>query len=989
MQRGYYWLSILCLVTFLGTVVVAQDAEPEAPAPAAPAAPPPAAVAPAPALAPAPAPALPKADAKAADAKAAAAAEEDDHLITMDFQDVDLPVLVKFVSEITGKNFILDERVKGKITIISPSKITVDEAYTVFQSVLQVKGFTTVPSGSVIKIVQAQEAKSTTLDTVLPDRKFAATDEFITKLMKLQNVDANNILAIVQPLVSANGLLVAYAATNTIIIIDSASNIARISKIIGELDVVGSEEQTEVIRLSYAFAAELAGIVAQVLEEQSGGAVISPAAPAQAPGAARPPGGRRANQPAAAPGAAAAPQQGGTGENAFKIIPEERTNSLIVVAGAIQMRRIRDLIVRLDVPVPLGTGRIHVYHLKYANAFEVVPVLGDLIGSSGGGIGGIGGGLAGRGLASSTAFRGGRLGQRGDFAGQLSGLGGGGFGGLGASNFGSGGFGASGSLRGGIGSRGQRGGLAGGALGVGRGGAGSLGGGLGGGSVSAAAPGGGEFEGDVRVTADPSTNALIINASPQDYETLKRVIELLDTRRRQVFVEAMILEVRLEKTRSLGIEMQGAAGLGSGVGIGKVDFGQSLTAISNPIQFATLTGLVAGAASNQTIRLPDGSVVPAQSVILRAAQSDTDVNVLSAPNILTTDNQEAEIVVGQNLPFVASRSTSEVNLNNQFQTIERRDVGVTLRITPQISEGGMVRLDIFQEVSAVIRNPIAGLDPNIVGPSTTIRSATTTVVVREGQTVVIGGLISDDISNSTSKVPFLSEIPVLGNLFKSTQADRGKINLLIFLTPHIVRGPRDHRDLSIDRKDRIRAFMDEQHIPNKRREQLDGPEWNPDLPPDVREEDEGGPDPEGQRGASDIPEPASAAAPDLAGTQYAKAEEFQVDIAPQAVRYVLLAPVSSRGQAPEGLRTTSGLLAVEIPPDSRLTTLFRKGGNYRFQTAGYEGIYQCLEAYTSPQEALLVYPEGLPVDAEAGEYLSWRQFEDATTTNVAAWTALN
>jgi general secretion pathway protein D len=157
----------------------------------------------------------------------------------MDFQDVDLPVLVKFISEITGRNFILDERVKGKITIISPSKITVDEAYTVFQSVLQVKGFTTVPSGSVIKIVQAQEAKSNTLDTVVADRKFAATDEFITRLMKLKNVDANNILAIVQPLVSANGLLVAYAATNTMILIDSAANIARITEIVGELDVEG------------------------------------------------------------------------------------------------------------------------------------------------------------------------------------------------------------------------------------------------------------------------------------------------------------------------------------------------------------------------------------------------------------------------------------------------------------------------------------------------------------------------------------------------------------------------------------------------------------------------------------------------------------------------------------------------------------------------------------------------------------------------------
>jgi hypothetical protein len=226
-------------------------------------------------------------------------------------------------------------------------------------------------------------------------------------------------------------------------------------------------------------------------------------------------------------------------------------------------------------------------------------------------------------------------------------------------------------------------------------------------------------------------------------------------------------------------------------------------------------------------------------------------------------------------------------------------------------------------------------------------------------------------------VPFLSEIPVLGNLFKSTQADRGKINLLIFLTPHIVRGPRDHRDLSINRRDRVRAFMDEQHIPNKRREQLDTPEWNPDLPPDVRDDDDS-PDPDGLREASDVPVDAMG-----------RVDDIGLDVPPQSVRYVLLAAVSARGEAPGGLQTTSGLLAVELPPDSSLTTLFRKGGTYRFQSIGFDGVYQCLEAYPSPQEALLVYPEGLPVDAEAGEYLRWRQFEDATSTNVAAWTALN
>lgn len=944
MQRGRRWLGIVWLAACVSGAVNLKAQEP-------------------PSDAPDPDSGTAEERAPGADPAGAAAAPEDD-LITMDFQDVDLPVLVKFISEITGRNFILDERVKGKVTIISPSKITVDEAYAVFQSVLQVKGFTTVPSGSVIKILQAQEAKSSTLETVLPGRAPAVTDEFITRLMPLKNVDANNILPIIQPLVSANGLLASYGATNTLIIIDSAANIARIGQIIAELDVEGSEQGLEVIRLNYAFAPDLANIIAQVLEEGEVASGVSAPQTPQQRAAPRPP--RRGQQP---PGVPAVPgvTEGGTGERAFKIIPEERTNALIVVAAALQMRRIKDLIVRLDVPIPLGTGRIHVYHLKYANAFEVVPVLADLIGG-GGGIGGLTGGLLASRIGTSTALRGGRLGQRGGFGdfgtfGGLGGFGGGLGGGLGG--FGGGRFGATGSLRG----MAQRAGTFGlGGAAAGRGAAGAPG-------TATAAGGGGEFEGDVRVTADPTTNALIVNASPQDFETLKRVIELLDTRRRQVFVEAIILEVRFEKTRSLGIELQGATGLNNGVGFGRVDFSQSLTALTNPAQFATLGGMILAAASNQTIRLPNGAVIPAQVALLRAAQSDTDVNVLSAPNILTTDNQEAEIVVGQNLPFVASRSTSEVNLSNQFATIERRDVGVTLRLTPQISEGGMVRLDIFQEVSAVIRQPVAGLDPNIVGPSTTIRSATTTVVVRDGQTVVIGGLISDDISNSVSKVPFIGDLPFIGNLFKSTQADRGKINLLIFLTPHILRGPRDHRDLSVRQRDKVKRFMYEENIPNKRREQLDTPSWSPDLPPDIEEDDA---------------DPAHLPRADRGLLPHENAGGGNGASVPVASRYVLLASFAERGVPPPALSTQSGLLALELPPDSDLTTLFHKGGRYRFVSDGFEGFYQCLEAFRSPQEALLIYPEGLPVDPERGEYLRWRALNGGSPlSNIGAWSALN
>ncbi|MFQ5667681.1 MAG: secretin N-terminal domain-containing protein, partial [Candidatus Binatia bacterium] len=235
-------------------------------------------------------------------------AEGNQRLITMDFQDVDIAVLVKFISEITGKNFIIDDKVRGKVTIISPSKISVDEAYLVFQSVLQVKGFTTVPSGAVIKIVSTKQAKSSTLETVLPNRIPAPSDEYITRLIPLKFVDANNMVAILQPLVSPDGLLAAYAATNTLILIDTAAQTDRLTKILAQLDVEGFEQRIEVVRLNYAFAADIAGLVQQVLEEQ---AAASAARPGRAPSARLRRGARRPRRGARRPRAATATTVGG------------------------------------------------------------------------------------------------------------------------------------------------------------------------------------------------------------------------------------------------------------------------------------------------------------------------------------------------------------------------------------------------------------------------------------------------------------------------------------------------------------------------------------------------------------------------------------------------------------------------------------------------------------------------------------------------------
>ena len=991
----------LALVVCSATMVGAQPppAPPAEPAaqPAAPAPPPadPAAAEAAPA-APVPVVRVPPPARAVAAPRPAPPPEPDDKLITMNFQDIDLDALVKFISEITGRNFILDDRVKGKVTIISPGKISVDEAYAVFNSVLQVKGFTTVPSGAVIKVLPAQEAKSSTVETFFPGRRASQGDEFVTKLIPLENVDVNNMLGIVQPLVSANGLLAAYTATNTMIIIDSGSNIDRISDILRELDVKDRDRAIEVVRLNYAFAAEIAATLAQVLEDPANSAPVVaaglPARPGAAPGAPRRPGVPGA--PAAA-GGAGAPVTGGTGAAAYKIIPDERTNAVILVAGPLQMRKIRDLIVRLDVPLPFGTGRTHVYYLKFANVFEIIPVLSDLIGG-GQGVGGLASGLIGRGLSGSTGFRSGGIGQRGG----LGGRGGQGFGG------GGGGSGFNSQLGGGLGG-GFGGGAGGGAFGGGGGSlrGGSLGGGgaggQGGGVASVSGGGNGEYEGLVRISGDPSTNALIVNASAQDYATLRQVILQLDVRRRQVYIEAIIMEVRLETNRALGIELQGAAGTGNGVLIGRTNFGNINGALTNP---ATLPGLIAAAASNQTIRLPDGTVVPAQAVLLTAAEGNSDVNILSAPNILTTDNQEAEIVVGQNVPFIASTSTSETNLGNTFNQIERRDVGITLRITPQISEGGMVRLQVFEEVSALVFNAL--VNASTLGPVTTIRSATTSVVVRDKQTVVIGGLIADGTDNRENSVPFISEIPVIGNLFRSTTGKREKINLLMFLTPHIIRNAREHRDKSIEERDKLKSFMEEQGIRYRKRKILDNPSWTPDLSQEetAPEGSEGG---EGATIYSPPPLPSGHAAPPPEARAaipppppldepMARAEipppAFDTIAPPppaQPSRYVLLAAYSEQGTPPPGLQSSSGLLAVELPEGSSLITLFQKDRQYRFTSDHFDGFYRVLETYPSSQLANLVYPEGLPIDPSKGAFLHWRSLGDATSADATAWTTLH
>jgi general secretion pathway protein D len=708
--------------------------------------------------------------------------------ITMNFQNVDIPVLARFISEITGKNFIIDESVRGKVTIISPTKVTPEEAYQAFQSALQIKGFTTVQAGKSIKIIPARNVRS---DAPLTASQFPAQsrgDEYVTRMLRLKNIDVSSLVQVVQQMVSHDGLVTAYPEDNTLIITDDAYNVERLLKIIGSLDVEGVQKNVVVIPLKLAFATDLAPEIEQIMGAREGQA-------------ARPGGAIGVVAPAAASSA--------TG---FKVIPDERTNSLIVLAGPLQMNQIQEIVAKLDIQPPNATARIHVYRLKNAQALEMLQVLSSLLGS--GGTPGTlspttGKGSLGRG-SMLGAFNGMGSGMAGGFGGGYSGMGGGGLGGgMMGSSFGGGGFG------GGLG--GMGGSSFGSGMGMMRGSSGAFGG-MGGGATAASGGGSGpggkspDWASPVNITADPATNALVVSAAPQDWQTLKQIIDELDVARVQIFLQAVIVEVSAERTRDIGVNFYGSGTLGGNtLGVGTLNFGQLQNAIGNPLG---LTGLGIGLASGSTCSIPvavaaaaTGSTttttttggtanVPCDLALLTALETDTHANVLSAPTLLTADNEEASIIVGQNLPFVGSAAANAGLPGQIFNSVDRQNVGITLDMVPQVSEGDYVKLDFYEEVSNVLN----GTQNNALGPTTTIRSASTSVFIQNHRTAVIGGLLSSQDTIQKQGVPFISNIPVLGNMFSNKSADKQKDNLLVFLTPHIVRTRTELRALALDER---------------------------------------------------------------------------------------------------------------------------------------------------------------------------------------------
>lgn len=618
----------------------------------------------------------------------------------LDFRNAELTAVIDLIAKHTGKNFIYDDRVRGRVTIISPEPMTPEQAWAVFESVLLVKGFTTVetPSGA-LKVIPLRDAKETNVETSFSARLPANRDTFITRLIPLAYIDAESIVNTLKPLVSKDAAMTAYAPTNMVILTESSSNIRRLIKILESLDIETYREELAVLKIEYADAATLADQISQIFGER-----IAPTSSTQTR---RSTPSRRAGRTSPS---AAAPVPAGL-RGTVRIITDERTNSLIVLAPKTQLEEVRRLVRKLDIEVS-GGGRIHVYYLQHADAEELAQTLSAMI--------------SGRPAtpAGGAAAGGGASALRTAVAGLSQGL---------------------------------------------------------------------------SVTADPATNALLIQASKEGYNALSAVIAKLDIPRPQVLIEALFMEVDVTDSESLGFS-----------GLVRIVSGDTEFAFALGADAAAAALLGPAAPGIDLLPIPISSIIPGVpflggfgretddstiKAIIRAAAGNANTNIISAPHILTSDNEEAEIRIGDNIPIVTSRidaATGGTGLSTSVN-IERLDIGVTLRVTPQITEGNMIRLDIFQEITAInlALSLITNASAQDTGVALSNRRVENTVVVGDGDTVVIGGLISDQYDDTIDKVPFLGDIPILGWMFKSTSRTLTKKNLLIFLTPHIVRSQQD------------------------------------------------------------------------------------------------------------------------------------------------------------------------------------------------------
>ena len=612
--------------------------------------------------------------------------------VSFNFVEVDIPVVVKFISEVTGKNFVFDEKVKGAVTIIAPSKLSVDDAFSLFTSVLELKGFTIISSGKVYKIVPVSQAKQSGTE-LFKDENRTVNDTYITRLIQLKSISSSRAMNFLQPLISKDGHISSFGPGNMMLIVDSSANIEKLLKILESIDKSDMEEP-ELVTLKYANAEEVVKILNESLVQSS-----------------------KAQPSAGRPLRGEATSTVSVDETKASVFADTRLNAVVMIAGKQEKESMKRMIAILDVPLPEATSKINVYFLEYADATELSKVLEGMI----------------SGISSQAK------------TGQI---------------------------------------------------------------MQAAQSARSPFEaGKIILSTDKATNSLIIVASQTDYQSLIQVIKQLDRKRKQVYVEAMIVEASIDNLRELGAKWRIMAEKNNEPvfigGFGTMDN----SAIQNII--TGLSGMTMGGLGN-FLNVPittigsDGKAttttlsVPGFSALFSLNEFKGSVNILSSPQILTSDNKEAEIVVGENVPFISKRELGVTTTSTTLNSIERKDVGITLRLTPQITEGDYVKIDLYQEISSV-KNDSETILINI-GPTTTKRSTKTSIVVKDTQTVVIGGLMEEKEIVSINKIPILGDIPVLGWLFKNQSRNKTKTNLLVFLTPHIVKEAEQLMKLTDDKK---------------------------------------------------------------------------------------------------------------------------------------------------------------------------------------------
>jgi general secretion pathway protein D len=605
--------------------------------------------------------------------------------------------VVKAMAQMTGRNMLIDPRVRGQVTIVSARPMPIAAAYQVFLSALKAQGFTAVEGpGDSVRIVPVAEAKASAPVNELPGPPRGG-EQVVTQVVIGQHVAVAQLQNVLRPLMSPTSQLSVYEPANALVITDYADNVRRLLRIIDRIDLPTSTDVT-VIPVQNASAVDLAEMVIRL----SGTGVMTPGTVPGAP-----------------------PQQVAAGGDRFSVVADTRTNSILLRSdNPGRIEQLRTLIAKLDVPAR-ATGSTHVIYLRHAEATKLVEVLRGMLAAQTGAPG-----------ATPTAGIPGR---------------------------------------------------------------------------PPGAPGGNTAPSLIQ--ADEATNSIIINASDTVYNNLRTVIEQLDIRRAQVYVEALIAEMNADRTDELGFQWAGVTGAGQASVGGFTNFlgaQPSLAAtVASPAAAAAAANGLTVAVLGKTITLPNGTTVQSLGALARALTSSQLGNILSTPNLLTLDNYQAKIVVGQNVPFVTGSFTTTATVAsptagavNPFQTIERKDVGLTLRIKPQISEGSTVRLEIYQEVSDIAPTVLTGASDLI----TNKRSIETKVIVDDGATVVLGGLIQNTLNETTQGVPLLSEIPFLGALFRFKSQEKKRTNLMIFLRPIIIRAPEDAYRVTVDRYEYLRGY---------------------------------------------------------------------------------------------------------------------------------------------------------------------------------------